>query len=223
MSASSSRDRYRRPARRPAFRDPRPKMLIVCEGSITEPQYFEQFAGFHRNSLVKVEIAPAQGVPLTVVRAAKERRDKAISDAKRESDENVKIEFVWCVFDIDEHPNVPEAKSLAHQNNIKVAISNPCLNFGSCCTLGIALACCIDTPSNRCSGRSSLTTIRRSISRFLSMDMKRRSSAGQVFGKPRGPSRRARKKSQAPGVHELTESIIPKPPAPAPPISSKAP
>jgi hypothetical protein len=62
MSASSRRDRDRRPGRRPPFRDPRPRMLIVCEGRNTEPQYFKQFSAFHRNSLVNVVIAPGQGV-----------------------------------------------------------------------------------------------------------------------------------------------------------------
>ena len=32
---------------------------------------------------------------------------------------------VWCVFDIDEHPLVPEAKQQARDNQIDVAISNP--------------------------------------------------------------------------------------------------
>jgi RloB-like protein len=129
MGAPSGRNRYRRPGRRPAFRDPRPIMLIVCEGRNTEPQYFDQFAKFHRNSMVRVEIAPDHGVPLTVVRAAKDRRNEAINAAKREKDENLKYNSVWCVFDMDEHPHVDDAKSMARENGIHVAISNPCFEL----------------------------------------------------------------------------------------------
>jgi hypothetical protein len=129
MAAHSGRDRYRRAGRQAAFRDPRPRILIVCEGRKTEPQYFEQFAAFHRNSLVKVELARGQGVPLSVVRAARELKDKALADARREEDENMKYESVWCAFDVDDHPNIPEAKILAGDHDIELAISNPCFEL----------------------------------------------------------------------------------------------
>jgi hypothetical protein len=32
---------------------------------------------------------------------------------------------VWCVFDIDEHPVIPEAKDQAPANRIELTISNP--------------------------------------------------------------------------------------------------
>ncbi len=41
----SRRDRDRRPGRRAPFREPKPVILIVCEGERTEPEYFEGFAG----------------------------------------------------------------------------------------------------------------------------------------------------------------------------------
>ena len=104
-------------------------MLIVCEGAITEKQYFEQFAKFHRNSLVDVIVEGGKGVPLTVVRAAKERKENAISDAKRKDDEFLKYQLVWCVFDVDNHPNVPEARIMAADNGIELAISNPCFKL----------------------------------------------------------------------------------------------
>jgi hypothetical protein len=36
---------------------------------------------------------------------------------------------VWCVFDIDEHPLIPEAKDQARANGIELAISNPCFEL----------------------------------------------------------------------------------------------
>ena len=129
MANRSGRNRERRSGRRTPFREPKLKMLIVCEGANTEKQYFEQFAKFHRNSLVEVIVEGGKGVPLTVVRAAKERKEKAISDAKRKDDEFLKYQWVWCVFDVDNHPNVPEARIMAADNGIELAISNPCFEL----------------------------------------------------------------------------------------------
>jgi hypothetical protein len=36
---------------------------------------------------------------------------------------------IWVVFDVDEHPGVPEAKKQAKDNNLMVAISNPCFEL----------------------------------------------------------------------------------------------
>src|SRR5262249_33463734 len=36
---------------------------------------------------------------------------------------------VWCVFDVDEHPFVPEAKQQAKDNGIETAVSNPCFEL----------------------------------------------------------------------------------------------
>jgi RloB-like protein len=123
------RNRYRRPGRRPAFRAPRKKLLIVCEGANTEPQYFIQFAEVHRNAIVDVDLAPERGVPLSVVREAKRLKNQAISAAKREGDPYLRYDSVWCVFDVDEHPNVPEALAMARQNGLNVAVSNPCFEL----------------------------------------------------------------------------------------------
>jgi RloB-like protein len=123
------RDRERRPGRREAFRDPRPKLLIVCEGKNTEPEYFVEFAKLHRNSLVKLEIAKERGVPLTLVHIAKDKKYEAITQAKRAGDDNVKYDSVWCVFDVDEHPHIPEAKAMAATHDINVAVSNPCIEL----------------------------------------------------------------------------------------------
>jgi hypothetical protein len=126
---SNARSRQRRPGRRPPFRDPLPRILIVSEGKNTEPEYFKGFAKFCHNSRVTVEIAPEHGVPKTVVEVARNRKKEAEKKASREKDENIAYEEVWCVFDIDEHPQVGEAKEMARDNNIQLAISNPCIEL----------------------------------------------------------------------------------------------
>jgi hypothetical protein len=50
-------------------------------------------------------------------------------EARRRRDDNLRFDRVWCVFDIDEHPLVPEAKQQAQANAISLAVSNPCLEL----------------------------------------------------------------------------------------------
>lgn len=36
---------------------------------------------------------------------------------------------VWCVFDIDEHPNLNDARQLANARGVELASSNPCFEL----------------------------------------------------------------------------------------------
>jgi len=75
-----------------------------------------------------LELSPG-GVPKTlVVRAAQSKKD-AEHAAKAAKDENLRYDEVWCVFDIDDHPKVDDAKQQARDNGIKLAISNPCFEL----------------------------------------------------------------------------------------------
>jgi hypothetical protein len=127
--AQSRRDRDRKPARRAPFRNPKPVILVVCEGKNTEPQYIDGFRRHVRNPRVDIEIAPSTGVPRTLVQVAKEKKENAEEEANRQRDPNLAYDSVWCVFDIDDHPKVGEAKEMARDNNIKLAISNPCFEL----------------------------------------------------------------------------------------------
>lgn len=126
---SNARSRQRKKGRRTPFRDPKPRILIVSEGETTEPEYFRGFARACRNPRVTIEIAQEHGVPRTVVKAAKERKREAEEQAAREKDDNLAYDSVWGVFDVDEHPGIGEAKEMARDNNIELAISNPCFEL----------------------------------------------------------------------------------------------
>jgi hypothetical protein len=126
---ASRRDRERKPGRRVPFREPKSTILIVCEGSVTEPEYFNSFKRICKNSRVTIQIAGGQGVPLTVVRKAKELKDAVARRAKQERDENIAFDSVWCVYDIDNHPHHHEAREMAIANDINLAISNPCFEL----------------------------------------------------------------------------------------------
>ncbi|NEQ68593.1 MAG: RloB domain-containing protein [Symploca sp. SIO2D2] len=123
------RDRERKKARRAPYRQTKPVILVVSEGKVTEPGYIRTFAQYYKNSRVKIELCGGMGVPKTIVEYAKNRKAEAEKRAKREQDENLKFDEVWCVFDIDEHPNIPDAIQMASSNGLCLAISNPCFEL----------------------------------------------------------------------------------------------
>ena len=60
---------------------------------------------------------------------AKAYKKKAQDAARREDDENLAYDAVWCVFDVDEHPQIADARQMARANGIELAISNPCFEL----------------------------------------------------------------------------------------------
>lgn len=82
-----------------------------------------------RNPRVTIQIAAGKGVPLSVVRVAKEFKEIAIVHSRREPDENLAFDSVWCVYDVDDHPHHHEAREMAVANQIELAISNPCFEL----------------------------------------------------------------------------------------------
>ncbi|MDD2372951.1 MAG: RloB family protein [Syntrophomonadaceae bacterium] len=96
----------------------KPRILIVCEGKKTEPQYFEGFRpanivvrGFGYNTVSLVE--------------------KAIEFRKNDL---FPFDQTWCVFDRDEHDigNFNNAFILADKNDIRIAYSNEAFELWYC-------------------------------------------------------------------------------------------
>lgn len=118
--------RRRRAPRRVTSKEVRRALLVFCEGEVTEEEYLKHYHRLHRRS-VSVEIGDSGAVPLRLVeravsaKKAGERREKR--GHGRAHDE------VWCIFDVDEHPNLKEAIEMAVRNGICVAVSNPCLEL----------------------------------------------------------------------------------------------
>ena len=125
----TKKNRIRRPARGEPVLDPKPTILVLSEGLVTEPEYLDGFSQFAKNARVNVEVVGGAGVPKTIVESAKARKKENFKRAWRERDDNLLYDQVWCVFDIDEHLNVPEAMLFARDSGIKVAISNPCIEL----------------------------------------------------------------------------------------------
>lgn len=124
------RNNERKPSRRKPFRRRLPIILIVCEGSVTEPQYFEGFRNSCKNARVDIELIDEGGYdPLTLVKHAKMRKAKARRTAQRQNDLNISYNAVWCVFDVDDHHHISDAKQEARDAGIELAISNPCFEL----------------------------------------------------------------------------------------------
>ena len=123
------RDRERKPARREPFADPKIKILVVTEGLVTEPEYIDGFMTVFRNPRVDVKTVGGQGAPVTVVTVARDAMKANAIRAVREKDENIRYDEVWCAFDVDDHPNINNAKEMARDNGIKLAVSHPCVEL----------------------------------------------------------------------------------------------
>ena len=115
--------------RRGPTRDPRPLILVVCEGRKTEPQYIQAFCRAFANNLVRVHVADGVGVPKTIVERAVARKRDAMEEADRKGDSYLAYDSVWCVFDVDDHPRIPDAVQQARDNDINLAVSNPCFEL----------------------------------------------------------------------------------------------
>lgn len=79
--SSDRRKRVRRPARRAATRSPKRRLLLVCEGRVTEPEYFRGFERWVRNSTVELDFAMLEaGVPDATRRAKRLDQDAEEED-----------------------------------------------------------------------------------------------------------------------------------------------
>ena len=127
------RGSYRRDGRdlrrRGAVRDPLPLVLVVCEGAVTEPQYIEGFRVAEGANTVRVHIKAPGGDPKAAVELAIKLAEEAAERARRERDDNLRYDEVWCVFDVDEHKRLDEARRTAETNGVRLAVSNPCFEL----------------------------------------------------------------------------------------------
>lgn len=109
--------------------EPKVKLVVFCEGANTEPQYLKDFAFAWGNRLVHVHPIPAAGVPLTLIRSACDEKKRLDRQAAKEDDSFSSHFQVWGLFDVDDHPNISQAKNLATARGIRICISNPCFDL----------------------------------------------------------------------------------------------
>jgi hypothetical protein len=121
--AKASRDLKRREARLSSY----DKVLIVCEGQKTEPNYFNEIIYFYKLNTANVEIDGSCGSsPESVL-------ERAVLLAQEEDRKGDPFDRVYCVFDKDTHPCYSE--TLRKISNIKTpsefiaSISVPCFEY----------------------------------------------------------------------------------------------
>lgn len=95
---------------------PRTRILIVCEGAKTEPNYFRRFPVAE---VFDVEVIGAGRNTDSLVEYAMARRDQAETDGQPFNE-------IWCVFDRDSFTaqNFNRALQLARNEHIRTATSN---------------------------------------------------------------------------------------------------
>jgi hypothetical protein len=111
------------PRNRTVSRQPRPIVYIVCEGSQSEPRYFEGFR--RRYSLIEIKTVASQHKDAySLVQHAKSN----IGLGEYYPDRGDQI---WCVFDRDNNTsdNLTRAKQLAERRGYYIAFSNPCFEY----------------------------------------------------------------------------------------------
>jgi len=117
--------------RRIPFKEPRKSILIVCEGSKTEPIYFASLKNTLRLIIADVEIVGEGAAPITVVNKAIEMREERKHIAKRSLTKSA-YELVYCVIDVESpvrHESLARAINKAQDNRLEVILSNPCFEY----------------------------------------------------------------------------------------------
>lgn len=102
------------------------RVVVVAEGSKTEPQYFSLIRPRCRVALIELEVVDEPATdPRSLVRRACAIKSNGEREYRRTRDPNSLIDEVWCVFDVDAHQYLQEACTQANDNGVHLAISNP--------------------------------------------------------------------------------------------------
>lgn len=114
------------PRRRVTKKALRYEILAFVEGEVTEEEYLLHHFRQNRFS-VQVRVHELRADPLSLVRRAIEEKKQGERDERRSRGRA--HDEIWCVFDVDRHPELKHAGSLAREHGIHLAISNPCIEL----------------------------------------------------------------------------------------------
>jgi hypothetical protein len=103
-------------------------ILVFTEGSKTEPMYLTHWRRLHCDR-VSVVFDTFHAAPLQLVERAAARRAGELGKARHGRAGAGAHDEYWCVFDVDEHPNIGAALDLAAARGIRVAVTNPCFEM----------------------------------------------------------------------------------------------
>ncbi|MCK4842658.1 MAG: RloB domain-containing protein [Methylococcales bacterium] len=112
-----------------ATKSAKKKIIIICEGRKTEPEYIKEFVIDKKHPLVECKTINGVGVPKSIVDRAITEKKKLLKQAKKSGDSFEMIYEIWCVSDRDEHPRVREEIQRANDNGLMYVLSNPCIEL----------------------------------------------------------------------------------------------
>lgn len=102
-------------------------MMVFAEGKKTESIYLKHWHQIFRGKMLLTIAEHVGSAPKTVVRHAADVRKAHLSEEKKKRGKA--YDEYWCVLDVDEHNSLPDALQCAADNDINVALSNPCLEL----------------------------------------------------------------------------------------------
>ncbi len=117
--------------RRPGRTRPGRCILIICEGTQTEPKYFFALKNYFKISLVDIQIEKCPSSPIKLVETAEALVKKRIVEGKQ-NPSILPYEEIWCVFDVektDKNLSFVDAIQKAKANRYSLAISNPAFEY----------------------------------------------------------------------------------------------
>jgi hypothetical protein len=109
--------------RRRATRAPKARIVLVCEGQNTEPEYFRALKRHFNKQAIDIITVPAAGDPMTLSRRALKEARELRASIGTEKDR------VCAIFDRDTHEGFEEAIRFCDRNGILVGYSNPCFEL----------------------------------------------------------------------------------------------
>jgi hypothetical protein len=118
--------RSRRTSRKSTQAD-RLQLKIYAEGEKTESNYITHWNRLYRERVIVSIVTHEHTTPFELVKSAAAQRRQDRREAKK--GHGSEFQQYWCIFDVDEHPRLPEALDMAQANEIHVALSSPCLEL----------------------------------------------------------------------------------------------
>ncbi len=99
---------------------------MFTEGTKTEESYLLPWRRSYRGTVL-VSVDPFHGPPMELVKRAAGVRKQELREEER--GRGRAHDEIWCLFDVDAHARLPEARRKAAENGIHLAISNPCIEL----------------------------------------------------------------------------------------------
>ena len=119
------------------------RLLLACNGAVTEPEYFKELATeLGLAGLVVVDSRDRGKDPRTLVAGAAKRRNRDLAEARAERFDP--FAEVWAVTDTDEF-DVEKAQRLADEEGVRLALSNPCFEVWLVDHVGVCPPSCSST------------------------------------------------------------------------------